>query len=59
MICAAWSGWLMGFGAGTLLAAVSYELVFVAMRRSPGSGASAIGFFAGANGAGDHPRWDS
>ena len=41
-------GWLMGFGAGTLLAAVSYELVFEAVQRSPGSGASAIGFFAGA-----------
>ena len=41
-------GWLMGFGAGTLLAAVSYELVFKAVQRSPGSGASALGFFAGA-----------
>ena len=41
-------GLLMGFGAGTLLAAVSYELVFEAVQRRRGSGASAIGFFAGA-----------
>lgn len=41
-------GLLMGFGAGTLLAAVSFELVFEAMRRSGGSGLPALGFFAGA-----------
>ncbi len=41
-------GWLMGFGAGTLLAAVAYELVFEAVQRSRGSGASTLGFFAGA-----------
>lgn len=41
-------GWLMGFGAGTLLAAVAYELVFEAVQRSRGSGASMLGFFAGA-----------
>jgi ZIP family zinc transporter len=41
-------GLLMGFGAGTLLAAVSFELVFDAVRRSGGSGAPALGFFAGA-----------
>ena len=41
-------GLLMGFGAGTLLAAVAYELVFEAVQRSRGSGASALGFFAGA-----------
>jgi ZIP family zinc transporter len=41
-------GLLMGFGAGTLISAVSYELVFEALRRSHGSGVPAIGFFAGA-----------
>lgn len=41
-------GLLMGFGAGTLLAAVAYELVFEAVQRSRGSGASTLGFFAGA-----------
>ena len=41
-------GLLMGFGAGTLIAAVSYELVFEAVHRSHGSGVPAIGFFAGA-----------
>jgi len=41
-------GLLMGFGAGTLISAVSYELVFEAVHRSHGSGVPAIGFFAGA-----------
>jgi len=41
-------GLLMGFGAGTLLAAVAYELVFEAVQRSRGSGASTLGFFTGA-----------
>jgi len=50
-------GWLMGFGAGTLLAAVAYELVFEAVQRSRGSGASAIGFFAGALAFYGGDRW--
>lgn len=41
-------GLLMAFGAGTLLSAVSFELVFEAVRRSRGSGVPALGFFAGA-----------
>ena len=41
-------GLLMGFGAGTLISAVSYELVFESVHRSHGSGVPAIGFFAGA-----------
>lgn len=41
-------GLLMGFGAGTLLSAVSLELVFESLQRSRGSGYPAIGFFAGA-----------
>ena len=40
-------GLLMGFGAGTLISAVSYELVFESVRRSHGNGVPAIGFFAG------------
>lgn len=50
-------GLLMGFGAGMLLAAVSYELVFEAVQRSRGSGASAIGFFAGALAFYGGDRW--
>lgn len=41
-------GLLMAFGAGTLLSAVSFELVFEAVQRSRGNGAAALGFFAGA-----------
>lgn len=41
-------GLLMAFGAGTLIAAVSFDLVFEAVQRSRGSGFPAIGFFAGA-----------
>lgn len=41
-------GLLMGFGAGTLISAVSFELVFEAVQRSHGSGVPALGFFAGA-----------
>jgi ZIP family zinc transporter len=41
-------GLLMGFGAGTLISAVSYELVFESVRRSHGNGVPAIGLFAGA-----------
>lgn len=41
-------GLLMGFGAGTLISAVSFELVFESVQRSHGSGVPAVGFFAGA-----------
>lgn len=41
-------GLLMAFGAGTLISAVSFELVFEAVQRSRGSGFPAIGFCLGA-----------
>jgi ZIP family zinc transporter len=41
-------GLIMGFGAGVLLSAVSFELVEEAVNVSGGLGASAAGFFAGA-----------
>lgn len=41
-------GILMGFGAGTLIAAVSYELVFEAVKLAHGSGFPGFGFAAGA-----------
>ena len=41
-------GLIMAFGAGVLISAVSYELVLDAIKQSYGSGATAIGIFAGA-----------
>jgi len=41
-------GLIMAFGAGVLLSAVAYELVFKSIKASLGSGASLIGLFAGA-----------
>jgi ZIP family zinc transporter len=41
-------GVIMGFGAGTLISAVSYELVFEAVKIGRGTDFAAIGFFAGA-----------
>ncbi len=41
-------GLLMAFGAGTLISAVSFELVFEAVQRSRGSGFPAVGFCLGA-----------
>lgn len=41
-------GIIMAFGAGTLISAVSYELVFEAVKIAKGSGFPAFGFFAGA-----------
>lgn len=41
-------GIIMGFGAGTLISAISYELIFEAVRSARGSGFAAYGFFAGA-----------
>ena len=41
-------GIIMGFGAGTLISAVSYELIYEAVRTAKGSGYPAYGFFAGA-----------
>jgi ZIP family zinc transporter len=41
-------GAIMAFGAGTLISAVAYELVYESVRLAKGSGFTAIGFFGGA-----------
>ncbi|MEX1125238.1 MAG: ZIP family zinc transporter [Acidimicrobiia bacterium] len=41
-------GLVMGFGAGVLLSAVSFELIDEALTVSGGQGGTALGFFAGA-----------
>lgn len=41
-------GVIMAFGAGVLLSAVAYELVFEALQSGKGSGMPALGFFIGA-----------
>ena len=41
-------GIIMGFGAGTLISAVSYELIFEAVTSAKGSGFPAYGFIVGA-----------
>lgn len=41
-------GIIMAFGAGTLISAVSYELIFEAVRMGKGTGFPAFGLFAGA-----------
>ena len=41
-------GIILGFGAGVLLSATAYELVFEAVRLAKGSGFPALGFFGGA-----------
>lgn len=41
-------GAIMAFGAGVLISAVSYELVFEAVRSAKGSGFPTLGFFSGA-----------
>lgn len=41
-------GWVMAFGAGVLLSAVSFELVAKAVQVPDGVGRAAAGFFAGA-----------
>jgi ZIP family zinc transporter len=41
-------GMIMGFGAGTLISAISYELIFEAVKLGKGTGFPAYGFFAGA-----------
>lgn len=41
-------GIIMGFGAGTLISAVSYELIFEAIKMAKGTGFPGYGFFAGA-----------
>jgi ZIP family zinc transporter len=38
----------MAFGAGTLISAVSYELIFEALKLAKGTGFPAFGLFAGA-----------
>ena len=41
-------GMILGFGAGTLFSAVSYELIFESVTKAPGSGFPAFGLFTGA-----------
>jgi zinc transporter, ZIP family len=41
-------GMIMAFGAGTLISAVAYELIFEAMKLAKGTGFPAFGLFAGA-----------
>lgn len=41
-------GIIMAFGAGTLISAVAYELVYESVKTAPMSGFPAFGFFAGA-----------
>ena len=41
-------GVIMGFGAGTLISAVSYELIFESVKIAKRSGFPALGFFVGA-----------
>jgi zinc transporter, ZIP family len=41
-------GIIMAFGAGTLISAVSYELIFEAVKLAKGTGFPAFGLFAGA-----------
>jgi ZIP family zinc transporter len=41
-------GVIMAFGAGTLISAISYELIFEAVKLAPKSGFPALGLFAGA-----------
>jgi zinc transporter, ZIP family len=41
-------GIIMGFGAGALISAVAYELMFEAIKLAKGSGFPAFGFFLGA-----------
>jgi ZIP family zinc transporter len=41
-------GVVMGFGSGTLISAISYELIFEAVKIAKGTGFPAYGFFAGA-----------
>lgn len=43
-----WLGVIMGFGAGVLLSAVAYELIFESIKLATGTGFPALGFFAGA-----------
>jgi zinc transporter, ZIP family len=41
-------GIIMGFGAGTLISAISYELIFESVKLAKGTGFPAFGFFTGA-----------
>ena len=41
-------GLIMAFGAGTLISAISYELIFEAVKLAPKSGFPAFGIFSGA-----------
>jgi ZIP family zinc transporter len=41
-------GIILGFGAGTLISAISYELIFESVKIAKGTGFPAFGFFTGA-----------
>jgi ZIP family zinc transporter len=41
-------GVIMGFGAGVLISAIAYELIYEAVSLSKGTGATTLGLFAGA-----------
>jgi ZIP family zinc transporter len=41
-------GIIMGFGAGTLISAISYELIFESVNLARATGFPALGLFAGA-----------
>lgn len=41
-------GIILAFGAGTLISAISYELIFAALQRARGTGFPGFGLFAGA-----------
>ena len=41
-------GMILGFGAGTLISAISYELIFESIKLARGSGFTGLGLFAGA-----------
>lgn len=41
-------GIILGFGAGTLISAISYELIFESVKLAKGTGFPAFGFFTGA-----------
>lgn len=41
-------GSIMGFGAGVLISAVAYELVYESVKMAPATGMATIGFFVGA-----------
>ena len=41
-------GMILGFGAGTMISAISYELIFESVKLAKGTGFTGFGLFAGA-----------